>query len=162
MTNSIAGFEKVRKALREVEKTTLTRQVDADFKIAFNCFLEPRYGFLSLDTVSHPDCYLNNQPDRLLTNVEKLELFHAFGSFVENSVTMTYAQVEEKYGGHKPDKHDKKIDDGEEYSVFHYQLALDGIGKTARLHGYIKNGYFVVIRIDWNHRFHRTRKKIKH
>lgn len=159
MTNKIAGFEKVHEELRKVSKTTLTKQVDVDFKMAFNCLLEPRYGFLSLDTVFHPDCYLDNQPERLLTDAEKLELFHAFGSFVENSVIMTYDQVEKKYGGHKPDKHDKKIDDGKEYSVFHYQLALDGIGKTARLHGYIKNGYFIVIRVDWSHSFHTKRQR---
>lgn len=160
MTNKIAGFEKVREELRKVEKATLTKKVDADFKMAFNYLLEPRYGFLSLDRVFHPDCYLKNQPDRLLTDIEKLELFRAFGSFVENSVTMTYDQVDKKYGGHKPDKCDKKIDDGEEYSVFHYQLALEGLGKTARLHGYIKNGHFVVIRVDWSHSFH-TKEKPK-
>lgn len=154
MTNKIGGFEKVLSKLPDAEKARLTKEAEAYFRIAFDYQLEPRYNFSSISAVLHPNCYIGSEPNRTLTDAEKLELFNAFSKFVEDSVTMTYNQVEEKYGGHPPDKDDRKIDDGEECSAFHYQMAVDGLGKTARIHGHIKNGHFVVTRMDWSHRFH--------
>ena len=154
MTNKIGGFEKVLSNLSEAEKSKLTKLSEAYFKIVFDYQLEPRYNFSSINTVFHPDCYGNGKSDRTLVDTEKLELFSAFSKFVEDCVQLTYNQVEEKYGGHPPDSDDKKINKGGECSVFHYQMATNGLGKTARIHGYIKDGYFVVIRMDWSHSFH--------
>lgn len=70
----------------------------------------------------------------------------AFNSFIEKTVgnQLTVQQVNQKFG-RTPDDND--VIDG--YNLYHYEVS-----KKFRIHGYLKEGYFVICRIDPNHKFH--------
>ncbi|WP_217588715.1 MAG6450 family protein [Lentibacillus saliphilus] len=70
----------------------------------------------------------------------------AFNSFIDKTVgkNLTVLEVNQRFG-RSPDKSDSI--DG--YNIYHYEVS----GKF-RIHGYLKEGYFVICRIDPNHRVH--------
>jgi len=78
-------------------------------------------------------------------DLQKREI-KAFNSFINKTVgnDLTVQEVNKQYG-RKRDSNDK-IDD---HQVYHYSIS-----KKSRIHGYLKEGYFVICRIDPNHRVH--------
>lgn len=78
-------------------------------------------------------------------NLQKREV-KAFNQFINKTVgnNLTVLQVNQQFG-RTPDKND--IIDG--HKVYHYSIS----GKS-RIHGYLKEGYFVICRIDPNHQVH--------
>lgn len=69
-----------------------------------------------------------------------------FNSFINKTVgnKLTVYQVNQRFG-RKPDKNDAI--DGHE--IYHYKVS-----DKFRIHGYLKDGYFVICRIDPDHKFH--------
>ena len=137
-------------------KTLLTKQINERFKILFDYRIEENYKISTIDIIKHP--YKN----RYLNKMEKANLYKDLCLFIEDATNLTYTEVEEKYG-RKRDKMDKAVDilfPEEEFSMSHYSLAQTGIGKTARIHGFLRNGIFVVKRIDWGHRYHQKAKRM--
>lgn len=67
-----------------------------------------------------------------------------FNSFIERTVGKDFQEVNKRFL-RKPDKNDK-IDGN---SVYHYEVS-----KKFRIHGYLNEGYFVICRVDPNHKFH--------
>lgn len=138
-------------------QTLLTKEIKKYFKILFDYKIEDEYKLSTIDTIKHPDY------DRLFYTKEKVKLYKAFCEFIEKATNMTYTEVEKAYG-RKRDGNDKAIDtefDNEEFPIDHYSLANSGIGRKARIHGYLRDGVFVVRRIDWGHRFHEKTIKNK-
>ncbi len=72
---------------------------------------------------------------------------HKFTRFLDNMVGQNWLEVDQKYL-RRPDRNDRYKDN----DVIHY--GTGGSGSEFRLHGYIEEGVFVVIRIDPNHKFH--------
>lgn len=135
-------------------QTLLTKEIKKYFKILFSYKIEDEYKLSTINTVKHPDY------NRAFYAKEKAKLYKAFCNFIEDTTTMTYTEVERIYG-RKRDENDKAIDtefDNEEFPIDHYSLAKNGIGKKARIHGYLRDGVFVVRRIDWGHHFHEDKK----
>ena len=136
-------------------KALLTDQINECFKILFDYRIDEDYKISTIDTIKHP--YKNRPLDKL----EKAKLYKDLCLFVEDATNMTYTEVEEKYG-RKRDKIDKAVDilsPEEEFSMNHYSLAKTGIGKKARIHGFLREGVFVVKRIDWGHRYHEKKNR---
>lgn len=79
-------------------------------------------------------------------DLQKREI-KSFNSFINKTVgnDLTVQQVNEQFG-RTPDKND--IIDG--YKVYHYSIS-----NKSRIHGYLKEGYFVICRIDPNHKHHK-------
>lgn len=109
----------------------------------------------------------SHKPGRLLTNSNKAKFkmslerslengfcfkklgqreIKEFNSFIDKTVgnNLTVPEVNEKYG-RKPDSTD--VIDG--HYVQHYQVS-----RKSRIHGYMKEGYLVICRIDFNHKIH--------
>ena len=147
------------KALSSEEIHKLTELKRNEFKILFSNKIEPAYSICSIERVNHPSSIFWKAP-RTMKQKEKLEMFLALSSFIDECTQMTYSEVDAKYA-RETDKFDKKKDMDEEFPVTHYQLSGSGIGAQARIHGYIKDGYFVVVRMDWGHNFHQLRKEYK-
>ncbi len=133
------------------QKTLLTNQIKSYFKILFDYRIDEDYKISSISAVKHP-----RNSSRTFDKSEQAELCIALCNFIEDATGMTYTEVDEKYGRERDETdlaHDLEYPD-EEFPMVHYRLATKGIGKFARIHGYIFNGSFVVKRIDWGHHFH--------
>lgn len=131
----------------------LTKKSGEYFKMLFDYHVDNEYAISTIHKVKHP------HKNRLLKENEKSELLGAFCGFIEETTNMTYTEVANKYG-RKPDKYDKAIDSeypDEEFPIEHFSIAKEGLGSVARIHGYIRHGLFVVLRIDWGHRFHQSK-----
>ena len=102
----------------------LTSNNNAKFKISLERKLEKRYSFKDL---------------------EKREM-KEFNSFIESTVgnDLTFQQVHELFGT-KRDNNDKV--DG--MDIIHYR-----VNNKYRIHGYLRDSYFVLCRIDPNHNVH--------
>lgn len=136
-------------------KALLTKEIDKYFKIQFDFRIEDDYKLSTIDTVNFPNT------ERLFYEGEKNNLRKALLNFIEDATSKTYTDVENKYG-RKRDKNDKAIDtefDSEEFPIIHYSIAEKGICSLARIHGYIREGVFIVRRIDWGHNYHPKKKK---
>ncbi len=70
----------------------------------------------------------------------------AFNNFINKTVggNLTVQEVNHLYGT-KPDNND--VIDG--HNIYHYKVS-----KKFRVHGYLNEGYFVLCRIDPNHKVH--------
>lgn len=145
------------KALSVEDTHKLTELKRNEFKILFSNKIETAYSFRSIESVNHPSSVFWKAP-RTMKQKEKLEMFLALAAFIDECTQMTYSEVDAKYA-RETDKFDKKKDMDEEFPVTHYQLSESGIGAQARIHGYIKDGYFVVVRMDWGHNFHKHKVK---
>lgn len=145
------------KALPAEEIHKLTELKRNEFKILFSNKIEPAYSLCTIEKVNHPSSVFWKAP-RTMKQKEKLEMFLALAAFIDECTQMTYSEVDAKYA-RETDKFDKKRDMDEEFPVTHYQLSESGIGAQARIHGYIKDGYFVVVRMDWGHNFHKFKTK---
>ena len=133
----------------------LTRASSSYFKILFDYRIEDNYKLSTIDSV------INCKSGKKFSRNEKLQLYRAFCGFIESTTNMTYTEVDECYGRTR-DQSDIATDiefGNEEFPIDHYQMAKNGIGKYARIHGYIRNQVFIVKRIDWAHRFHESKKK---
>lgn len=136
-------------------QSLLTNEINKYFKLLFDYKIEDKYQLSTINIVKHPE------EDRCFTEEEKYELYKALCNFIEDATNMTYTDVETKYG-RKRDKNDIAIDteyNSEEFPIDHYSLSEDGIGNIARIHGYLRDGVFVVRRIDWGHHFHEKQNK---
>lgn len=143
------------KALPTEEIHKLTEIKRNEFKILFSSQIEPVYNLLSIEKVNHPSSIFWKIP-RTMRQKEKLEMFLALAAFIDECTQMTYSEVDAKYA-RESDKFDKKKDMDKEFPITHYQLSETGIGAQARIHGYVKDGYFVVVRMDWGHNFHKPK-----
>ena len=132
-------------------KGIMLTQANEIFECLFSFRIEPNYKISSIDNAHRP----RREGQRFSTK-EKRELFEALCRFLDETTDMTYTEVENKYG-RKPDATDTATDSqsGEEFPMEHYQLSEKGLGSIARIHGYIRNGVFVVKRLDWAHDFHK-------
>lgn len=127
----------------------LTDKHDAYFKIIFSHQIEKKHNFHSLST-------RNKKP---VQDNDAIQIYRAFGKFLDVSVQLPMSEVEKKYrrltdtreGTYDPET-------GEEMQVEHYclfekedkpNLLRDGV----RLHGYVRTngGYFVITKLDWHH-----------
>lgn len=142
-------------SVEEIHKLTEIRR--NEFKILFSSQMEPAYTICSIEKVNHPSSAFWKTP-RIMKQKEKLEMFLALATFIDECTQMTYSEVDAKYA-RENDKFDKKKDMDGEFPVTHYQLSKSGLGSQARIHGYVKDGYFVVIRMDWGHNFHKLKNK---
>ena len=136
-------------------QTRLTKEINKYFKILFDYKVEDDYKISTIDIVNHPN------GERPFLSKEKTELRKALLDFIEDATSKTYTEVEAEYG-RKRDKNDKTIDtefNNEEFPIDHYSLSKSGLASRARIHGYIREGVFVVRRIDWGHNFHLTKDK---
>lgn len=102
----------------------LTNQNEAKFKMSLERSLEK--GFCFKDLQKREAKYFNNFINKTVGN------------------NLTVLQVNRQYG-RTPDNND--VIDG--YKVYHYSVS-----DKFRIHGYLKEGYFVICRIDPNHKFH--------
>lgn len=137
-------------------QTRLTKEINKYFKILFDYKVEDDYKISTLDTVSHPN------GKRLFFPKEKTRLRKALLDFIEDATNKTYTEVGIEYG-RKRDENDTAIDtefNNEEFPIDHYSISKNGLASKARIHGYIREGVFVVRRIDWGHNFHPKKKKI--
>lgn len=102
----------------------LTSSSNVKFKMSLERSLESGFGFNSL---------------------EKREI-KEFNNFINKTVgqNLTVQQVNERFG-RTPDRTDS-IDGCD---VYHYKIS-----KKSRIHCYLKDGYFVICRIDPNHKVH--------
>ena len=136
-------------------KALLTKEIDSYFKILFDYKVEDGYKISTIDTVNHPD------GKRLFFTKEKTKLRKALLDFIEDTTSKTYTEVGAEYG-RKRDENDTAIDteyNNEEFPIDHYRLSKSGLAVRARIHGYIREGVFVVRRIDWGHNFHPAKNK---
>lgn len=109
--------------------------------------------FSSIDSTEHNDRNLNNQ--------QKAKLKCLFCDFLKDCLEMPISEVDQKYG--RPvDYGDVAIENDESFQPVHYGLherlaknVKKPYGYFARLHGYYnKDGYFVITRFDWCHKYH--------
>lgn len=132
-------------------KNLLTTEINKYFKILFDYKVEDDYKISTIDTVQHPD------RNRLFFSKEKAILRKALLDFIEDATNKTYTEIKSEYGRER-DKNDIAVDsefDNEEFPIDHYSLSQKGLASKARIHGYIREGVFVVRRIDWGHNFHK-------
>lgn len=136
-------------------KSLLTKEAAKYFKLLFDYGMEDDYKLSSINTLENPNRH------RPFTMKEKVILYSALCNFIEKATNMTYTQVEEVYG-RKRDENDKALDmlyANEEFPIDHYRLSNENnVGGIARIHGYMRNGVFVVRRVDWTHRFHKKKR----
>ena len=140
-------------------KIHLVKDTNKYFSCLFGPDIDDDFNFLS---VHGPICYSKKKDSfRVYNDGEKLALFDALGCFLDKTSKMTYTAVEKTYGRRRDELDIARngIDEDDNgFPVDHYALAESGIGATARLHGFMRDGVFVVSRIDWGHTFHLARK----
>lgn len=112
----------------EEETPTLTRHSEGVFKVAFiGAATQRRYRF--------KDCTPND--------------WYKVGKFLDKWVGKPVLKVN-SLKKRSDDEKDILIIEGEEVQINHYEFENGG-----RLHGYNSGGYFIVTRIDPNHKFHK-------
>lgn len=106
-------------------KSVLTGKTEVPFKISLERSLDNNYCFKKL----------------------KSQELKVFNTFIDKTVgkKLSFKEVDKLYLRH-PDNHDEI--DG--HQVHHYS-----VGNPFRIHGYLKDGYFVLCRIDPSHRYHK-------
>ena len=148
-----------KKAKFNAEKSrisSLTNEHDAYFKIIFSHQIDKKHNFHSMST-------RNKMP---ITPAESIQIYRAFGKFMDECVRLTMSEVEDKY--RRPtDKHEANYDPESKdiVQVEHYCLYEEGsvaypLTDGVRMHGYTrtKGGYFVVTRLDWFHAVNKAGK----
>lgn len=140
------------------QKVRLAADTSRYFSCLFGPDIDERFSFSS---IHDPICYSKKKDEfRTYNGGEKLDLFDALGKFLDKTAKMTYTAVESTYGRRRDEV--DVVYEGEEddygFPADHFSLSESGIGATARLHGFMRDGVFVVSRIDWGHNFHLARK----
>lgn len=137
-----------------IEQTKLTGQDSAYFKLIFSRQIQRKYRFNSLH--SPPS-------GRRFSNGEYARVLKSLGIFIDRTIGLTITEVEDKYL-RKPYRSDTVIDPETQQKVKVQHLCLfdkqAGTGApvimpsdSIRLHGYYRGEYFVLIRLDWFHKF---------
>ena len=122
------------------------------FKCLFSSEIEDEYNCSTIH-----DCIYarRGESPRNFNQGEKLELHRALCAFLDESSKMTYTDVMEKYSRRRDEKDMAWLDEDNGFPIDHLAIAESGIAKCVRLHGYMREGIFVIKRMDWARRFHK-------
>ncbi len=136
-----------------IEQTKLTNKESAYFKLIFSDQIRKKYRF---NTIHHPPSGTK------FSEAEYSKVLHALGQFIDKTVHLTITDVEREYL-RKPFNKDTTIDPETKQEVKIQHLCLFDKAAAAkpplipsdsiRLHGYYRGEYFILIRLDWFHKF---------
>ncbi len=149
--------KKAKISAEELRISTLTNEHSAHFKVILSHQIHKKFNFNSVF----------EKKGVKTSSSDLMNIFKAFGRFIDDSVRLTMTEVESKYG-RKLDRGDGTFDPEsgtkvqvEHLCLFDKEALPNGKSDSVRIHGYSRTngGYFVITRLDWFHGVHKITRK---